>query len=370
MKTILLSLFVLSTANQDIPLGAHLDGGSRFNDFRASCFLFNRSSWQYYDLNPISRPADRADDYYIKTNNTYVYYNFCGETHYQCDPSRKSLLNVKYDNGSCWYLDIPDAKAIKLWNSRRLVFVADPSKAALEIEYLQLTLNSRQKCNSEKNYTLTFAIKCDNSMHVGEYKLAEYSYDSFEMKSICEKYIYLSSRHGCANIPIYSVWRFYMEYSYIFGNCLIVLGFYILLRGISFKRITSVLYGTHTGLIVFFSIMSQLDTIVNDTVMWYCAITSLIIGSTFGYLINKAKRLRNMLIGAWCGYVIATISYYLFFAYISLYLPINPRLFYALLIISTSIACGLTSLCLKENAVYLISNPMCGSCAVLRVFNS
>jgi hypothetical protein len=368
MKTVLISLFIAYTFSQPMPLAIRLDQHTKFNDFKASCFLFNRTSWMYYDLNPISRPPNKTQDYTIIThNNTTIYYNFCGETIYQCDPLRKSLLNIKYADGSCWYFD-NSPKANKFWNLNQLVLERNAFSSGKEEEYILLTVYSNQRCFRERNYTLSFHIKCDREMDEGEFSLNENSYTSFEKENYCDKTLRLTSKHGCGVKPIYSVWKFYMEYSYLFGNCLIIIGFYVLLRGITFKRVTSVLYGTHTGLIIFFYTMSAFDAIVNDTILWYCAITSLIIGSFLGYFINRWKKLRNILIAAWCGYVLATVSYYAFFAYFNLVLDIDAHLLYAIVILSGVVLITVLSLFIKENTVHLMAHPTCGSCAVLRVF--
>jgi hypothetical protein len=351
---------------QDIPLGVKLEVNSKFNDYQANCFLFNKTSWQYYDINPISRSPSADTDYYITTDKgTTIYFNFCGETLNECNSSR-SLLTVKYADGSCKSLKTSPNQR-KFWNTRKLFLFNEKHKE----DILSLTIHSDEICYRQTKYSLTFIIKCDRLMEYGEFKLDDSrinSFISFEKDTyFCEKSLHFASRHACSNVPIYSGWKFYMDYSYFFGCAMIIFGFYIILRGLSFKRVTSILYGINSGLLIFFYFLSLFNASFSDLIMWVLAIICISLGVFIGIMMNQHKRLRVIVVGGMSGYVLATICYYLFFAYLNMNIKMQALLMYSMVILIGFTLQALPSLLMKENTVFLVSNPICGSFTVLRV---
>jgi hypothetical protein len=364
MKIILLILIqFLEIWGKDVPLAMKLDENTKFSDFQANCFLFNKTSWEYYDLNPISK-LPNEDDYIIITDkNTSIYFNFCRETNYQCG-HEKSILNIKYSDGYCRSLQIA-AGTRKFWNLKKM-WAGSRSNTGLPDDVLLLTVTSDEKCYRERYYSLSMHITCDPNI---EFEVDYNTYNSFEKAGYtCEKTLRFISRYACGVVPIYPVWKFYMEYSYFFGCNMIIFGFYILLRGMSFKRVTSILYGCNFALFVlFFYVMSIFTAVIGDSTMWYVAVLFILIGIGIGVLMNRYKKVRAIMVGGMAGFILGTICYYLFFAYLSMNLGMAPRVVYAIVMISGFCILALPSLWMKENTIFLFSNPICGSCAVLRV---
>ena len=300
---------LLSADSTKCPLASIMDQNTTRNNNYSNCFLFDMNNWVYFDLNKITSKQEMS---IVIDSNTTLYYNFCGNTLTKCK-GEDSMVVLNRTNGDCENLSY-SKENLKQWR-----YTLDETKT------LTLKMDSPLPCDDKYNFSTIFNFLCDENMQEDEFQLDEarnklYRSDFINVGktnmsnnfNACDKRIFFISKAACPQNNIYPLWRFYLEYEYIFGMIFILTGFFLILFGFHNPKTTNFLlaiyfiyFTSHYGFL--FLNFSYEEYVY---VLWVSIALQIILGFILFHFMLRYSKLKVFIFSCLSGMCGSNFIYY------------------------------------------------------------
>jgi hypothetical protein len=356
---------LLYSNSSQAPLATIIDQNCKRNNNYSNCFLFDMTNWFYYDLNVLSPQEGLQEFNYTIDDTTTVFFNFCKNTYTKCEGD-DSLVVLKTFDGDCRNLAYTK-ETLKQWN-----YINTPTH-----KYLNLHMHSPLSCDSKFNFSTVFLIECDETMKTGELVLNDernfyyksdfknIGYEDFSNNfNLCEKRIYFKSKAACPNYNIYPHWKFSLDFEYILGMTLILVGVFLAFFGFHNYYIS-----IHILAINYFLIASNLGfnflnfELQYSFLYWLILVSFFLLGIILAHFLLQYDKLKITILAIESGISFSNITYYLALSRIK-FAPLE--LFFGNIICWVIISI-LLYFCLKQCTSLVLTTSAVGSFLVVRV---
>ena len=352
---------------KSLSIGMAIDQNVTTNNFYSNCFLFDYLNWEYYDLNPISRPSNSTSDYNLTldSHNLTIFFDFCNNTLFECR-GKKSLVTVKYNESDC------------LTYSRYKEYLKDwQISNTKEEKVLSLIMTTDEVCREDMNFTTVYKIACDENMKENEFKIDESKVKRYRNvfgpesnlisrnKITCERVLHFTSKAACPKTNIYPLYRFLFNNLYIFGLVFIMSGFYSLFFGNKYEAFTSYLYGFLFAFLFSstFLMFLKLDDSLNY-VFWFFFLVLIILAYLIHFYMSKLKSFKKIIFSCVMGLSLANFVFFILLARLEVY----PYIIYFSNLFFFMLAFSFISVCyLSSSLVVILSSSVVGTYLIIRV---
>jgi hypothetical protein len=145
------------------------------------------------------------------------------------------------------------------------------------------------------------------------------------------------------------------------GIIIICLGFFLLMFGAKFLKVTVVIVGTLVMLSLSFLVMFNFFSVSSNTVVWVVVAVSFVLGLAFSYFLSNLLTLFVMIVGGYMGYTFGLFLYNLVLNFIHA----SPTLVYwGTLIVCAAIGAFMALKAAKH--VMIIGTSLVGGYGVIR----
>jgi hypothetical protein len=351
---------------------------------RGNCYLIDNQYVNKFDLNRItSNITLESQDELNQPINEKIFIKFCSIE----SPSIKnhtSLVKIIINENEIdtWYNYSFDSKVwdydsnsktlkIKMLTDRKCKLANNEyknnyknknfDKPKLESEGLKLVISLNIHCNNSLSETQSI-ISSDSKL-----KLNRFIKNELE----CNKILNFESKFVCPLNSRINLYRFYSEYSFIFGMFHIILGFFMLTYGNLFELITYYLNGIlfsrmlisyMEDFVLYCFIQFEKDYAEYVWLLWLFEVFSILIGFMIGYYIKNFREAKILFLGSMTGHVI----FYLVWLPLCFFVRYNPSVFYYFFHIISFVLTGIISLRYFAKS----KNFLIISCAVIGSYNA
>src|SRR5690606_22716802 len=136
-------------------------------------------------------------------------------------------------------------------------------------------LEEGDKCQADKNYITKFNIACNTHMKHGQLNCT--NLEDITLAK-CENTLQCESNEGCVKLNYYLVTAFLNQYKIFFGGFIIVVGFFLIIFGAKFIKVTVFVVGTLSTITVIFLIAFNIFHPDSNTTVWIVLIVGAVIG--------------------------------------------------------------------------------------------
>jgi len=256
-------------------------------------------------VNSLDSNDEVASTHQITYNNkTYtIYFNFCFNL--------KKSDTCKFDNKQAYILVDGKCDAlsgdIKDGNQWRKVYKENSST---EVDYIEIKVKNL----SESNNSLTYNLKCDDTMEKKKFKVDPVKSKITPNKGGFDVLLYINSKEACVKVNFYFIIKFILDYKVLFVIILMAFGLFNCILGQRFAKYTAFLLCVFiiTVLVLVFS-QYVLPSGCAEWIIWVMLAVGIILGCTAGYFVFKYhEKVLALLTGGVSGFFIGEFLYNLF----------------------------------------------------------
>jgi len=259
--------------------------------------------YSFFNLNTLTVPSASPTDDSIDVEGGKIFYNFCSETRVKAkDPPAQAVFQSLDETIRVKVAG--EAKSLINWT---LLDAKNPNSG------LKLDWSAGEECTNDKgektNYKIHLELTCKSTMKPGD-RVKFTNQADFKFQQ-CENTLKGESLYACPDNSLLNLYAFILQYYYLFGGALIILGVFLILFGQKLYEITIfvlafVISGAFFLTLTFqFFVKDTSDPAVKWVVLGICAILGLIIA----YFIIKLNKLFFILLGASLGYLLGNFLY-------------------------------------------------------------
>ena len=307
-------------------------------------------NFSVYDIRGLSKNTlDDVPYYQATVGGAKLNYNFC--------------YNLKEEGGcksnSVQVAANPDDNCTKLAGA-----IGQGNHWQVSNDTITITLNPID--NNDEN-VVKFVLKCDeDKTHTKRTDpIANESY--YRVKKDDGKFetvLYFVTHEACAKADFYVIWKFILDFQWIFGIILIIVGLFEAILGKKLLKPTAFILSCGISIVIIFVFFMQylLPAGTADWIIWVVLVIAACIGIPLGYFVAKYDdKFVAILAGSLGGYVLGEFLYNLFGNRISL----NPTLVNILFIIICIAVLVVLSLFLKK-LIIISCTSLIGAYAFIR----
>ena len=290
---------------------------------KVKCFYLSGLS-NVYNLIDLKYPILGEDDYETKSNNTTIYFNFCGNVNFQyCNESKGQVISMTNDECKV------EAGPIEEGNEWKEM-IENVNENNINEAGVIIKLNAGEKCDNTTR-KMTFKMHCDNNKdkYKEEYKKFNIKEVHFN-ESSCENEIIFESYYACPLLDFYLIWRKLQEMRILTTIIFVVVGIFLLFFGLKFQKINIFILTLLTSIIILFVLILQymIPSGGNREIFfWLTLVISIILGVLISYIfVDNLQTLLAIILGILGGYISGSLIYSFFLSQITW----HPKIIYIL----------------------------------------